>query len=99
MIYECAGLRNVTFRQQNTWWRCYVLGLDPMKADEEFTVSIRMDGTTPVVEYSPTNEVLTASGDISYILLGKPALSNDWQEVEFDEPGDTNRFFRVKVKW
>ena len=83
----------------NTWWECYVLGLDPTNETSKFVTTIRMDGTTPIVEYSPTNKVLTASGDISYILLGKPALSNDWQEVKFDEPGDTNRFFGVKVKW
>ena len=80
-------------------WESYVLGLDPTNETSKLTVSIRMDGETPIVEYSPTNEVLKASGDISYILLGKPALSNDWQEVEFDEPGETNRFFRVKVEW
>lgn len=83
----------------NTWWECYVLGLDPTNETSKFTVSIRMEGTKPIVEYSPTNEVLKASGDISYILLGKPALSNDWQEVQFNEPGDTNRIFRVKVAW
>ena len=33
------------------------------------------------------------------ILQGKPTLTNDWQDVEFDEPGDTNRFFRVNVTW
>ena len=38
-------------------------------------------------------------GNITYVLQGKPALSNDWQNVEFDEPGATNRFFRVKVTW
>ena len=84
---------------QNSWWQCYVLGLDPTNETSKFTVSIRMEGTKPIVEYSPTNEVLKASGDISYILLGKPALSNDWQEVQFNEPGDTNRIFRVKVAW
>ena len=80
---------------QNTWWQCYVLGLDPTNETSKFTVSIRMDGMTPVVEYSPTNTTLT----LQYILQGKPLLINDWQDVEFDEPGDTNRFFRVKVTW
>jgi hypothetical protein len=55
-----------------------------------------MNGATPIVEYSPTN---TALDNITYVLQGKPALSNDWQDVEFDIPGDTNRFFRVKVTW
>lgn len=84
---------------QNTWWQCYVLGLEPTNETSKFTISIRMEGTTPIVEYSPTNDTLVASGAIEYVLQGKPALTNGWQDVEFDEPGDTNRFFRVKVKW
>ena len=58
-----------------------------------------MDGTTPIVGYSPTNEALKASGAIEYVLQGKPTLTNGWQDVEFNEPGDTNRFFRVIVTW
>ncbi|MBP5791894.1 MAG: SGNH/GDSL hydrolase family protein, partial [Kiritimatiellae bacterium] len=80
-------------------WESYVLGLDPTNAMSKFVTTIRMDGTTPVVEYSPTNEVLKAVKAIEYVLQGKPALTNGWQDVEFDEPGDTNRFFRVKVTW
>ena len=80
-------------------WECYVLGLDPTNALSRFTATIRMEGQKPVVEYFPTNEVLKANGAIEYILQGKPALSNDWQNVTFEEPGATNRFFRVKVTW
>ena len=81
------------------YWESYVLGLEPTNETSRFTATIRMEGMTPVVGYSPTNEVLKAGGAIEYILQGKPALSNDWQDVEFEEPGDTNRFFRVKVTW
>ena len=84
---------------KNSWWECYVLGLDPTNALSKFTATIRMDGTTPIVEFSPTNEVLKTSGEIEYVLQGKPTLTNGWQDVEFNEPGDTNRFFRVRVKW
>jgi hypothetical protein len=77
-------------------WESYVLGLDPTNETSKFIAMIRMEGQRPVVEYSPTN---TALGNITYVLQGKPALSNDWQNVEFDAPGDTNRFFRVKVTW
>ena len=84
----------------NKWWECYVLGLDPTNATSKFTATIRMDGMTPVVEYTPTNEVLKSSRAIDYVLQGKPALTNDWADCpSFEEPGDTNRFFRVKVKW
>jgi len=77
------------------YWESYVLGLVPTNETSRFTVSIRMDGETPVVEYSPTNTALT----LQYILQGKPTLTNGWQDVEFNEPGETNRFFRVNVTW
>ena len=80
-------------------WESYVLGLVPTNELSKFTALIRMKGTMPVIEYSPTNEVLKAGGAIEYILQGKPTLTNDWQDVEFEEPGDTNRFFRVNVTW
>ena len=81
------------------YWESYVLGLEPTNALSKLTATIRMEGQKPVVEYFPTNEVLKASGAIEYILQGKPALSNGWQNVTFEEPGATNRFFRVKVTW
>ena len=85
-------------------WESYVLGLDPTNETSKFLATIRMEGLAtirmegqrPVVEYSPTNTTL---GNITYVLQGKPALTNGWQNVEFDAPGDTNRFFRVKVSW
>jgi lysophospholipase L1-like esterase len=81
-------------------WESYVLGLDPTNETSKFLATIRMDGATPIVGYSPTNEVLKASGAIEYVLQGKPTLTNDWSDcLSFDEPGDTNRFFRVKVTW
>ena len=81
------------------YWESYVLGLDPTNALSKFTTTIRMEGQKPVIEYFPTNEVLKASGAIEYVLQGKPALTNGWQDVTFEEPGATNRFFRVKVTW
>ena len=80
-------------------WESYVLGLDPTNEMSKFLATIRMEGTTPIVGYSPTNEALKASGEIEYVLQGKPTLTNGWQDVEFNEPGDTNRFFRVRVTW
>ena len=83
--------------RQNTWWQCYVLGLDPTNETSKFEVSIRMEGQTPIVEYSPTNDTIA----IEYILQGNMGLSDEgWSDCpSFDAPGDTNRFFRVKVKW
>ena len=81
------------------YWESYVLGLDPTNTLDRFVTTIRMEGGKPIVEYFPTNEVLKASGAIEYILQGKPMLTNGWQDVTFEEPGATNRFFRVKVTW
>ncbi len=81
------------------YWESYVLGLDPTNTLDRFVTTIRMEGPKPIVGYFPTNEVLKASGAIEYILQGKPALSNGWQDVTFEEPGTTNRFFRVRVHW
>ena len=80
-----------------TWWEYYVLGLDPTNETSKFEVSIRMEGQTPIVEYSPTNDTIA----IEYILQGNMGLSDEgWSDCpSFDAPGDTNRFFRVKVKW
>ena len=64
------------------------------------TPAATMEGSVPVVEYSPTNETLKASGAIEYRLQGKPTLTDEWGDCpSFDEPGDTNRFFRVNVIW
>ena len=79
-----------------SYWESYVLGLDPTNETSRFLATIRMEGQRPVVEYTPTN---TALGNITYVLQGKPSLTNGWQDVAFDEPGDTNRFFRVRVTW
>ena len=82
------------------YWESYVLGLDPTNAASRFTATIRMDGDKPVVGFSPTNETLRASGAIEYVLQGRPTLADGWSDcASFDEPGETNRFFRVKVTW
>ena len=88
----------------NTVWECYVLGLDPTDEDAEFKAIIRMDGLTPVVEFSPTNEVLKASGAIHYVLQGSETLKgeSDWTDEDNRDnmmPNADDRFFRVKVEW
>lgn len=88
----------------NTVWECYVLGLDPTDEDAEFKAIIRMDGLTPVVEFSPTNEVLNASGVIHYVLQGSETLKgeSDWTDEDNRDnmtPNADDRFFRVKVEW
>ena len=80
------------------YWESYVLGLEPTNATSKFTATIRMEGSVPVVEYAPTNEVL--SGAIEYRLQGRPTLTNAWENrPSFGDPGEANRFFRVKVIW
>ena len=95
-----ATATSLSANRLNAWWECYVLGLNPTNANDTFTATIRMEGQTPIIEFAPTNEVLRASGAIRYILQSKPSLTNDWTDCpSFEVPGDTNRFFRVKVEW
>ena len=94
-----ATATSLSANRQNAWWECYVLGLNPTNASDTFTATIRMEGQTPIIDFAPTNETLQATGAIRYILQGKPTLTNDWQDVDFAVPGDTNRIFRVRVKW
>lgn len=86
------------------YWESYALGLEPTDPTSKFTATIRMNGTTPVVEYSPTNTVLEASGMIRYVLQGSSVIkkASDWTEADdrtnmTADPDD--RFFRVKVTW
>jgi hypothetical protein len=83
-----------------TTWQEYLAGTDPTSAASQLRATIRMEGSVPIVEYAPTNEVLKASGAIEYRLQGRPTLTNKWEYCpSFGDPGDTNRFFRVKVIW
>ena len=78
------------------WWECYVLGLDPMNSTSVFTATA---GTSSVLEFSPTNTELVASGSIVYVLQGSTD-GESWHDCEdFYTRGAGDQHFRVAVKW
>lgn len=84
------------------WWQCYVLGLDPTDANSTFTATLTMNGNTPVITYSPTNETLVADATmpIMYVLQGNAsAEGGEWVDTSFDNPGSSYVRFRVDVRW
>ena len=69
----------------------YVVGTNPTDPESKFTVSITMDGGTPVLEPSP----YLGEGQRTYTIEGKANLTDpNW------EPADNSkhRFFRAKVE-
>ena len=83
----------------NGWkvWECYVLGLDPERADDDFRITrFWMDGNTPMFEFSHT---VDGSGN-TFVprirKMGSASPSGPWQEV----PAAGNpayRFFKAEV--
>ena len=78
-------------------WECFMLGIDPTKADDDFRITrFWMENGEPKFEFSHS---VDGSGNslISRIKpLGKENLSDSWQEV----PSGGNpsfRFFTVEV--
>ncbi len=83
------------------WWECYVLGLNPMGSGT-FTATLTMNGSTPVITYSPTNETLVADATmpITYVLQGNASdEGGEWVDTSFDNPGSNYVRFRVDVRW
>jgi hypothetical protein len=77
---------------------CYVVGVDPEKADEDFkivSITIGADGT-PVVEFDPPQVEWNVSGARG-VLKGAAALEGTWQTVT-EENKAGFRFFKVVVE-
>lgn len=94
-------LKNSQTSSGYKWWECYVLGLNPMGSGT-FTATLTMDGNTPVITYSPTNETLVADATmpITYVLQGNASTTEDnWENASFDNPGSSYVRFRVDVRW
>ena len=63
-------------------WQEYVLDTDPNDATSTFTVSIRMNGSTPVIELSHTNPNIDALG-FRYVTKGRASLtSGAWSDFD-----------------
>ena len=82
----------------NTVWECYVAGLDPENAKQEFTAKFAIVDGKPVVSSDPRDESTR-----SYTVYGKKNLTDgaeDWNDVTDnpDPEADGYRFFRVGVE-
>ena len=72
----------------------YLAGTDPTNVASVLQASIRMDGTTPVVEWNTTNASLQALG-YRYVPKGKTNLTDS---VEFQPVTSGHRFFKVVIE-
>lgn len=78
-------------------WQDYVAGTDPTDPDDVFKATIRMEGSTPVVEYTPVLSS-TEKAKRKYTLLGKSRLADaEWSVVASGHESDYN-FFRLTVE-
>ena len=78
-------------------WQDYVAGTDPTDIADRFTATIRMEGETPVVEWSPKLSEAEAARR-RYTIYGKTRLSDaQWREIQPSEAKDFN-FFKVSVE-
>ena len=82
-------------------WECYVLGLDPEKADEDFKIvsfPMKADGTPDVdnIVFDPPRERWNVQG-ASVVLKGATSLDGGWLTVT---PGNkaSFKFFKMVVE-
>ncbi|MBR4170011.1 MAG: hypothetical protein IKR48_00005, partial [Kiritimatiellae bacterium] len=75
-------------------WQEFLLETDPTNAASHLYLTIQMNGNTPVVGWSVTNNAIESLG-YRYILKGKSSLSNatDWQPVT-----NEHHFFKLFVE-
>ena len=83
---------------------CYVLGLDPEKADEDFKIvslPMKADGTPDWenIVYEPAEAKWNVSGARA-VVKGAESLGGGWKVVEEASEGDKAkmRFFKVEVE-
>ncbi len=80
---------------------CYVLGLDPEDADEDFRITkfpMKADGTPDLanLEFAPAQSEWNVPG-ARPVIKGAAALGGEWQTVT-DENKAGFRFFKVVVE-
>ena len=78
-------------------WECFMLGVDPTKADDDFKITrFWMEDGVPKFEFSHSADGSGNSFMPRIKPLGKAKLSDSWQDVP--PGGDTSfRFFTVEV--
>ena len=77
-----------------TTWQEYLVGTDPTSTASQLKATIRMEGSTPIVEWNTTNSNLNALG-YRYVPKGATNLTNpiNWQPMN-----STHRFFKVVIE-
>ncbi len=91
------SVRNGTAANGRKVWQCYVLGLDPERADDDFRITrFWMDGNVPMFEFSHTADGSGNTFVPRIRKMGSATPSGPWQEV----PAAGNpayRFFKAEV--
>ena len=78
-------------------WQCYVLGLDPERADDDFRITrFWMDGNTPMFEFSHTSDGSGNTFVPRIRKMGSATPSGPWQEVP-SAGNPAYRFFKAEV--
>ena len=79
-------------------WECFMLGVDPTKADDDFKITrFWMEGGKPMFEFSHSTDGAGNSFVPRLKVKGKAELSDGWSDVP--EGGNSAfRFFTVEVE-
>lgn len=82
-------------------WQCYVLGLDPEIAANDFRIAsfpMNANGTPNFagLEVSPATNSWNVSG-ATYKVKGKAMLGDEWQDVDSAAVNPALRFFAVEL--
>ena len=96
-----VAVRNGTAANGRKVWECYVLGLDPEIATNDFKITsfpIKTDGTPDLanLEFEPTQDKWNVPR-AQPVIKGAAALGGEWQTVT-DENKAGFRFFKVVVE-
>lgn len=89
--YEAAAQAKAANRAY-TVAECYMAGLDPTNPSATFTADLTFTNGTTEVSWTPDLNEGGAKSARSYVVEGKPAMTDDW-----DATNSASRFFRVKV--
>ena len=78
-------------------WECFMLGVDPTKADDDFKITrFWMEGGKPMFEFSHSTDGAGNSFTPRIKMKGKAKLTDGWSDVPAG--GDSSfRFFTVEV--
>jgi hypothetical protein len=78
-------------------WECFMLGVDPTKADDDFKITrFWMEGGKPMFEFSHSTDGAGNSFVPRIKAKGKAKLSDGWSDVP-DGGNPSFRFFTVEV--